>query len=190
MNKIWVLIRQEFHAVWISVRNTFHWLCLPVLAVLLQVLVLTCPNKQALIPDQFAALLFSASQVILFCFAFRNRRIPGFGWLSLGLTLNLIVILLNGGWMPVRPGFVLESAPEDKAGESVLNQRLMCSKDKLLLREDTILWPLSDVLPLPNWIPGEWVISPGDILIILGLVRTALPILHLLLSQGVFHERA
>jgi len=171
--RCWVVIWHEISIVWRMVRRTFYWLYLPGLAAGLNILVQTCPNNLKLVPDTLAAGFFVASQIALFLFAIRNRRFSGFDLITLGLTLNLAVTLLNGGWMPVSPETVRVVVPEDVIASLTLSHRLACSKNMLIPIRETVLWLLSDILPLPDWIPGNWVISPGDFLVVVGMLPAA-----------------
>jgi hypothetical protein len=55
------------------------------------------------IPDWLAALSVVTSQLILLIFAWLNRRLPGMSILIVGLVLNMAVIVVNGGFMPINP---------------------------------------------------------------------------------------
>lgn len=96
-----------------------------------------------------------------------NHRLPWLKLLTLGVVLNFAVMALNGGQMPVSPEALSQArmthlAPGLSAGEPVAG-----TKDVVLPREQTALWPLSDVLIWPP-LPRHAVFSPGDVLIALG----------------------
>ncbi len=105
------------------------------------------------------------SYVVLMVFVFLNRRLPGLYIIGLGLLLNFIVMLANGGFMPVSPS-ALESAGfsclVDEPAEWV---KVRHAKDVLLRRENTRLWWLSDVFVLAPPAPVPSVFSPGDVLV-------------------------
>ncbi len=97
-----------------------------------------------------------------------NWRIPGMLILGAGLALNALVMLANGGLMPIAPETVAQAglghlAPDLRIGAHVIN-----AKDILLPREQTRLWWLSDILIL--WLPGplRTVFSPGDVVLAIG----------------------
>jgi hypothetical protein len=115
-----------------------------------------------------AAVVLVGSQVLLLLFAWANRRQRAFWWLGLGLFLNLSVIVLNGGLMPVSPEtlsrLVVNSQPEDWP----VGQRFGTSKDIILLEQETWLAWLSDRFLSPTWMPPRSAFSLGDVLIAVG----------------------
>jgi len=88
--------------------------------------------------------------------------------LLLGLALNLVVMLANGGWMPISPevaGRLISGNADQLVG---LGNRFG-QKDILLLPQDTHLSLLSDRFILPAWLPYHTAFSLGDMLIGLGV---------------------
>ena len=106
----------------------------------------------------------------LFGFIAVNMRLPWLRIIALGVALNFVVIVANGGLMPVSPETLSEIAPEYSAtvldGNPVPN-----SKDILLEKRETALWWLSDIFTLPRFL-SSWKIafSAGDVVIIMGLL--------------------
>lgn len=88
-----------------------------------------------------------------------NRHLAGLIWVATGLSLNLIVIALNGGLMPV------SSAAQQFSGISPLSGPEM---NVLPMTRETVLPWLGDILPLPAWMPNSNVFSIGDVLITIG----------------------
>jgi len=114
--------------------------------------------------------LFLLSHALLLIFVWRNRRLTGIQIVGLGVLCNLLVILANGGWMPITP----ETLTQINRG-SALEQwqpglHYGYSKDIILLREETRLWALSDILALPHPFPRPTAYSPGDLLLALGII--------------------
>jgi hypothetical protein len=88
-----------------------------------------------------------------------NRHLPGVFWIALGLFANILVISLNGGFMPV------SLAAREIAGLPALTAR----QNNVVPMTDTTLLPwLGDILPLPAFVPFANVFSLGDVLIAIG----------------------
>jgi hypothetical protein len=138
-------------------------------AMLLQMLAFNFPATRRLIPDQLASFLLVSTQICLLAFIWLNRSQPGFLIVGGGLILNLLVIITNGGWMPLSPQVAGELFPGLSANSLHAGMRVGWSKDILLLQDETHLWWLSDCLLLPTWFPLRAAFSPGDILIAAGV---------------------
>ena len=139
------------------------WLAL--LAFLPQWLAFYLPATRRLFAQDLAAAALVSTQVFLLAFAWFNREQSGFWALGFGLALNLLVITLNGGLMPISP----ETAAQLRSGTSSnawqIGQRLGTSKDIILPIAATRLWWLSDRFLLPNWFPYRVAFSLGDVFI-------------------------
>lgn len=144
----------------------FIWLVL--VALLAQWIVFGFRPSREIVPDLYASYVFVLSQFLLLVFAWANRRTPGFWLLGAGLLLNLTVILLNGGWMPISPDTVRWLAPDAAPGAWQIGERLAYGKDKVLLVENTRVWILSDQLRSPDWLSYRFAFSLGDIAIAVG----------------------
>ncbi len=97
-----------------------------------------------------------------------NRHIPGIKLVVLGIVFNLVVVLANGGWMPITPDAAHYVHPERPAPE--IGVRPVSSKNIVLLKEDTNLWILSDIIR----VTAPWrrsAISIGDLLLLAGIAQ-------------------
>lgn len=88
--------------------------------------------------------------------------------LELGLAFNLLVILLNKGFMPIRPEVIRILAPNTSTSVWQVGKRVVFTKNIALPAADTQLWWLSDWFLLPLWLPDRVAFSLGDVLIAIG----------------------
>ena len=88
-----------------------------------------------------------------------NGRLPGTSWIAAGLVLNLLVISLNGGYMPVL------AAAREIAGMTPLSGPY---NNVIPMTGSTALPWLGDIIPVPRGVPFANVFSLGDVLITFG----------------------
>jgi hypothetical protein len=138
------------------------------IAFLPQLFAFQLPATQKLIPDNLAALGLVISQLLLLVFAWANRNQPGFWMLGLGLLLNLAVIALNGGLMPISPETVTRLAPNAPPEAWHVGERLGTGKDIVIPEADMHLSWLADRFLLPDWTPYRVAFSLGDVFISVG----------------------
>jgi hypothetical protein len=137
-------------------------------AYLPQFLAFQLPAAQRLIADEQVAVALVGSQVLLLVFAWFNRKQPGVWLLGLGLLLNMTVITLNGGLMPIRPDIIPRLAPDAPVDAWGVGERLGNTKDIVLPAEETHFGWLSDRFLLPAWFPYQVAFSIGDVFISAG----------------------
>ncbi len=135
------------------------------LAFIPQGLAFYLPATREWLADDLVALGLVSSQLLLLLFAWLNRRQPGFWALGLGLALNLLVISLNGGLMPISPETVAQLNLDAPPGTWQIGSRAGTSKDIVLPIAATRLWWLSDRFLLPAWSPYRVAFSIGDVFI-------------------------
>jgi hypothetical protein len=121
------------------------------------------PATRRLITVNLAAAALISSQALLLVFAWRNRNQTGFRAMGLGLTLNLLVIALNGGLMPVSPETMARLHPETQPEAWQVGTRQ--GWNIVLPIATTRLSWLSDRLLTPSWLPIQKALSAGDVLI-------------------------
>lgn len=115
--------------------------------------------------------LLVLSYGLLAGFVWWNRRLPGIWLLGLGLLANWVVILANGGHMPVTYENLVAAGKVHLVSSPDSGNLVFGSKDVLLSLAETRLWFLSDIFVIPPPFPLASVFSIGDALIALGLLR-------------------
>ncbi len=143
---------------------------LVLLAFIPQLFIFFLPSTRTRIPNTTASILFIGSLIVLIVFSLFNIRKPSFWPITGGFLMNALVILLNGGWMPISPAMVQLLLPGTPESTWKVGERLGFSKDVVLLPETTRLWFLSDRFTLPGWINYQVAFSAGDILIFAGVI--------------------
>jgi hypothetical protein len=92
-------------------------------------------------------------------------------WLvaGLGATLNLLVVIGNGGQMPLAPQALALTKGEARLAErTAAEQAPVKLSSVVLIGPQTAFAWLGDVFPEPAWLPGANVFSVGDVLIAAG----------------------
>jgi len=120
--------------------------------------------------SEFSTLLFSNLPLIyilsfgLILFGlYKNKHITGIKLSMAGIVLNQIVIILNGGRMPVSEDALLRLNMLDQL--KILQQDIVITHT--LINSSTKLYLLSDIIPVRYILPK--VISIGDILLSIGI---------------------
>ena len=114
---------------------------------------------------KWGAYLHILSYLLLLVSMWYNRHIGEMKIIGLGILINFIVILANGGQMPVSVDALVKAHLEDFLP-------LLGSKTYVIhtiLEENTQLKFLADVIPLPPPYPRPRVLSIGDIIMAVGL---------------------
>jgi hypothetical protein len=162
------------------------WLILA--ALVLQIPFLRAPQAPL---DQlrFQQVLFLASFGVLILFVGLNWRLLGALVLGAGLVLNLLVILANGGAMPISPETLVKINPGSQPADWMEGQHYHGSKDVILNEEGTRYQQLSDIYAWTSSFPGRAAYSLGDFVIAAGLILImqgfATPVKKF--SKGDFH---
>jgi hypothetical protein len=144
----------------------------------LQIFIIYSPTEMAQGLFGIRTLTLIGSYAILLAFVWINRRLAGMLVIGLGLTLNLTVMLANGGYMPITPDAVKAIRPDYQLESVEMGARLKDTKDILLPREETNLWFLADIFVLPPPFPIPSVFSPGDVVLAIGAFILILKTLH------------
>ncbi len=169
-----------------SLRLRLGWLVL--LSLALQVAVVYAPPLQAGGRYQLPAILIVLSYLMLVAAVAPNLQVPGMKALGIGLLLNFVVIVANGGFMPVSPEVASQLGLLPPGIDVELGARLARSKDILLAPDQTALWVLSDIFSTSLYLPVKTVFSLGDLVSAVGLFqviqRAMLPVKKAVEAQG------
>jgi hypothetical protein len=142
----------------------FGWLALG--ALLAQIVVIYVGPGEA---GVLRRLVFPASYVLLLAFVVLNWRRLGILVIGVGMMLNFLAIVSNGGLMPISPATMERAGFGDELAEQELGDALPQSKNVLLDESDTNLQWLSDRFTWGS--PGPLsVFSLGDVFIGAGLI--------------------
>ena len=149
-------------------EKPFRCLWLALIAVVLRFTVLSdtflaSPWGHLSVPGQVL------SFILLLIVAALNLSIPGMKAIGLGILLNLIVMVANGGYMPVSPDDLVEIG---HPREAEILRAGGTDFYGIALTAQTRLPFLADIFVLPRFFPIRYVFSPGDTLIGIGLVIT------------------
>jgi hypothetical protein len=147
-----------------------HWLPCALAAFIAEVAVIyligSSPEGRAWMP-----VLLPAAHLLLVPFLIRNFSFWGARVILMGLGLNLIVMAVNGGLMPVGPRAV-EAIGKHNLDELPLGDPIPGSKNVLLEPDQTHAQWLSDAIVLPIPRPYKRAVSVGDLVVFGGVAAT------------------
>ena len=132
----------------------FGWLMLAGLVV--QIVLFSAPVAQRI--GSLGPAVYVGSTVAVLVAVARNWRITGVPIVVAGAASNLAAIVANGGYMPADP---VALAAVGHSIDSVYSNSTILA--------NPALWPLTDILALPSWLPFANVFSIGDIAIGFGV---------------------
>lgn len=146
---------------------TLNHVWLVIVGFLPQFLAIYLGNTRVTIPDWLAALSIVTSQLILLVFAWLNRHLTGMSILIFGLVLNMAVMVVNGGFMPINPDTAERIVGPERIVSFEPGSRIGY-KDVLLPKSETRLEWLADRFLPPAGFPYQVAFSLGDVFIALG----------------------
>lgn len=136
-----------------------------VLACLIQAgLIFLEPKKVKFVLD-YSSYMLIFSYIVLLLAVWYNKKIKGIKIITLGIIFNFIVIVVNGGHMPVLLISLYKAGLNDFA--LVLKEGTYVTHT--LITEKTLFRFLADVIPLSPPFPDPSVVSVGDFLMFYGV---------------------
>jgi hypothetical protein len=105
------------------------------------------------------------SYIVLLLAVWYNKNLKGINFVSLGIIFNFMVIVANGGHMPVLLSSLYKAGLNDFA--LVLKEGTYVTHT--LITEKTLFRFLADVIPLSPPFPDPSVVSVGDFLMFYGV---------------------
>jgi hypothetical protein len=133
------------------------------LLLIVQLTVFTLQNHSEFL-GQLSGSIYILVYIIGLLFLFLNRKNPGFILIFIGVFLNFLVMVVNGGRMPVS---VESAAVLDPSYMEALKESLYAKHT--MLTSTTYLGFLGDVIPISDPYPRTQIISIGDIIMNIGI---------------------
>ena len=139
------------------------WLIL--IAFFLQIVVFSSQFESLGWSDRLDPGVHIFSNLLLLLAVGLNLSLSGMKILGIGLLLNFLVIVTNGGYMPVAPDDLARAGMADLA--EVLRTQRHVSKSTVLTSETRLPF-LADIFLVPPWLPVNNIFSIGDVFIGIG----------------------
>jgi hypothetical protein len=133
------------------------------LLLIVQLTVFTLQNNSEFL-GQLSGSIYILVYIIGLLFLLLNRKNPGFVLIFIGVFLNFLVMVVNGGRMPVS---VESAAVLDPSYIEALKESLYAKHT--MLTSTTHLGFLGDVIPISDPYPRTQIISIGDIIMNIGI---------------------
>ena len=136
-----------------------------VLAFLIQAGLIFLGSRKIGFVLNYSSYVLDFSYVVLLLAVWYNKKLKGMKIIALGIAFNFMVIVANGGRMPILLGSLYKAGLNDialilKEGSHVTNT---------LITEKTLFRFLADVIPLSPPFPAPSVVSVGDFLLFYGV---------------------
>jgi hypothetical protein len=144
-------------------KQRVRWWPLALLAVAIQIPLYSAPLNTWRPMLAVSAIAGEVTMVLILLMVLRNAistAQPALFLASLGVALNLTVIVANGGWMPRADAQAPRELDHGSTQSRVSNTAPMAP--------DTRLGWLADTIAQPVWLPLSNLISPGDLLLSFG----------------------
>jgi hypothetical protein len=145
------------------------WGWLAPLAFLMQAYLIFFPADRAGGLLSARSLLLTASHMLLLAVVWQNRHLGGVKLIGLGLLLNFLVMVVNGGFMPITPEALVQIGYDGNASQLETGYIVGRTKNVVVEPGGATLWFLSDLVVVPRPFPIPTALSVGDLLIVTGV---------------------
>ena len=136
-----------------------------VLACLIQGGLIFLGSRKVKFVLDYSSYMIIFSYIVLLFAVWYNKELKGINFIALGIIFNFIVIVANGGHMPVLLSSLYKVGLNDFA--LVLKEGTYVTHT--LITEKTLFGFLADVIPLSPLFPDPSVVSVGDFLMFYGV---------------------
>ena len=136
-----------------------------VLAFLIQAGLIFLGSRKIGFVLNYSSYALDFSYIVLLLAVWYNKKLKGMNFIALGIIFNFIVIVANGGHMPVLLSSLYKAGLDDFA--LVLKEGTYVTH--ALVTEKTLFRFLADVIPLSPPFPDPSVVSAGDFLMFYGV---------------------
>ena len=136
-----------------------------VLACLIQGGIIFLGTKKIKFVLDYSSYMIIFSYIMLLLAVWYNKELKGIKIITLGIIFNFIVIVANGGHMPILSSSLYKAGLDDFV--LVLKEGTYITHT--LISENTLCAFLGDVIPLPPPFPDPSVVSVGDFLMFYGV---------------------
>jgi hypothetical protein len=136
----------------------FRWAPLALIGLAIQIVLFSGPVSDRV--GELGPAIYVLSTAMVLVVVLRNIRIAGMALVALGAASNLLAIVANGGFMPTSPSAAAAAGHVEAT---------TYSNSTIRSPEEVVLWPLTDIFAMPQWMPFSNVFSIGDVLIGVGV---------------------
>jgi len=136
-----------------------------VLACLIQGGLIFLGSRKIIFVLDYSPYMIIFSYLVLLIAVWHNKELKGMNFIALGIIFNFVVIIANGGHMPV----LLNSLYKVGLDSFALVLKEGTYVTHTLITEKTLFGFLADVIPLSPPFPDPSVVSVGDFLMFYGV---------------------
>jgi multidrug transporter EmrE-like cation transporter len=149
----------------------FEWWGLVVVAFGVELILFDPPVNSLPLAHTYGPWICMATRIALLVAVLRNvrsRTAPSLACvvMAVGIGLNAIVIVANGGYMPQSRAAAITVWGPERVAADLSSGRFENTRP---IDADSRLTQLGDVLPQPRWLPLPNVVSIGDVVLALGM---------------------